>query len=74
MTSLGKIYPYYVIEVVACSMVRFSWSDKLLTALDVKLQCLKFTILFIIADMCRVKGQEPEDAKNLATEYSFTLG
>jgi len=35
----------------------------LLTALDKKLQTLKFAILFISADMCWVKKQEAEDAK-----------
>jgi len=35
----------------------------LLTALDLKLQHLKFAILFTIGDMCWVKIQEPNDAK-----------
>jgi len=28
MTSIGKIIPYYVIEVGYCVMVRFSWSGE----------------------------------------------
>jgi len=63
MASLGKIYPCYVTEAVTCITGRFSWSDKLLTVLDAKLERFKFATLFTIADMCWVKKQ-PEDAKN----------
>jgi len=51
MTFLGKIYPYCIIGVVTSIIVRFSWSGKLLTALNVKLERLKVAILFTIADV-----------------------
>jgi len=38
-----------------CSIVRFIWSDKLLTIEDAKLEHLKFAILFTIADMFWVR-------------------
>jgi len=49
--------------VVNWVIVQFSWSDKLLTAVDDMLQGLKFTILFIIADIFWVKEQEQEGQK-----------
>jgi len=63
MASVGGIHPYYVREVVNSSIIRFSWSDKLLAAVDVKLERLKFAIFLMIADMCWIKKQEPDDAK-----------
>jgi len=51
MTSLGKIYPHYVIDTVNCTILRFFCSDDLLTAVDANLKRFKFTILFTIADV-----------------------
>jgi len=50
MASFGKIYPYYVIDAVNCTIVDLFWSDVLLTAVDVNLECLKLAILFTIAE------------------------
>jgi len=36
MAYLGKIYLYYITEVVICITVQFFWCGKLLTASDVQ--------------------------------------
>jgi len=73
MTFLGKIYPYCIIGVVTSIIVRFTWSGKLLTALNVKLERLKVAILFTIAD---VFGQNNKNQRmqKLSHKNSFTLG
>jgi len=68
-----KSIPYYVIEVVTCIIVWYSWSDKLLTALDAKLERLEYAILFIIADMHWLEKRRTRPCKNLTTENSFAL-
>ena len=69
MTSSGKIYPYYVIDVAAWTIERIFWSDKLLIALNEKLERLKFTIVFMIAD----KNQRMQKLSNrMFIHPSFT--
>ena len=69
MTSSGKIYPYYVIDVAAWTIERIFWSDKLLIALNEKLERLKFTIVFVIAD----KNQRMQKLSNrMFIHPSFT--
>jgi len=55
MASIGKLYSYLGIDTVNCTILLF-WSDKLINAADVKLEQLKFAILFAIDDMCWVKN------------------
>jgi len=74
-------------NIINCIVVWCFWSDKLLTAIGMKLERLKFAILFTIADMCWVKNkinasyQRMQNMRNinfihlLFTPFlSFTLG
>ena len=51
----GKIYLHYVKNVVNCTVRRFSWSVKLLTSEDEKLERLNLSILFTISEVFWVK-------------------
>jgi len=73
MESLCKTYLHDVTDVVNCTIVRFFWSDKLLTAEDTTLERLKFAILFTIADVFCVKKQNKrmlsDDKKNWEQKF-----
>ena len=70
MESLTKAIPDICIEVVKIIRVQFSWSDKLRTASDEKLERFKFAILLMIANMCWVK-KKPKGHKKLIWNSPF---